>query len=183
MGRNKALLPVAGRPLIQWIAERVRDVADETMVVTRTPDTYAFLRIPVVRDRYENVGPLAGLHAALQAAKKEWVFTLACDMPLVDPVVIRYMLTLTADADVVMPLVGGREEPLHALYRREVCLPAVERAITAGRRRLISFLPEVRVRYVPERELRAVDPELNSFANANTPTEWEALMRRMTTKS
>lgn len=180
MGRNKALLPVQGRPLVAWIAERVRDVADEIIIVTRTPETYAFLGYPLAQDVYDGVGPLAGLHAALQAAHRDWVLALACDMPLVHVRVITYMLGLTADTDVVMPVIGGREEPLHALYRRDACLPAVERAITQGKRRLISFLPDVRVRYVREEELRTVDPDLQSFANANTPAEWDALMARLT---
>jgi len=176
MGRNKALLPVRGQPLIVWIAERVRLLADEILIVTKTPEIYASLGYPLASDSYADVGPLAGLHAALEAAQGKWVFALACDMPLVDPSVLRYLFDLRDNADVVIPYLHGREEPLHALYRRDPCLPAVERAIQRGDRRLIAFLPWVRVRYVTDALLRKVDPELHSFANANTPQEWQALM-------
>jgi len=68
---------------------------------------------------------------------------------------------------------GERVEPLHAVYRR-TCLPAMEAAIRAGRRRVISFFPHVRVRYVTTEDVTPFDPDLRSFRNVNTPQEWEA---------
>ncbi len=177
MGRNKALLPINGRPLILHIIERLRPLADEVIVVARSPAPYTFLHVPIAIDRYPGAGPLAGLHAALSAARGEWVMLVACDMPLVRAEVFAYLLSLTSNVDVVMPRVGGREEPLHALYRRATCLPPVEEALAAGQRRLIAFLPRVRVRYVDEEDLRKVDPALLSFRNVNTPEEWEEVRR------
>ncbi|NPA90258.1 MAG: molybdenum cofactor guanylyltransferase [Chloroflexi bacterium] len=175
MGQNKALLPVHGKPLIAWMVERVQALTPYITVVARDPSIYSFLPVPVVTDMYPGIGPLAGLHVALQTAVAPWVIVLACDMPLVDPRVLSHLLSLREGVDVVMPRLHGREEPLHAVYRKETCVPAVEKAIAQGQRRLISFLPYVRVRYVEEEELRALDPELLSFRNANTPEEWEAL--------
>lgn len=172
MGRNKALLPIRGQTLIERVIDRVRPLADEVWVVTNTPEEYAFLNVLTVSDRYPGVGPLAGLHAALDAARGDLVILLACDMPFVSVALLRYLLSLTAGVDAVIPRLGGREEPLHAIYRRVTCLPAVEAALHAGKRRLIAFLPAVRVRYVEEDELRRRDPELRSFLNANTPQEW-----------
>ncbi len=173
MGRNKALLPIRGQPLIVHIIERLNPLADEVLIVARTPETYAFLGVPVVLDRYEGVGPLAGLQAAFAAAQGDLIMVVACDMPLVQQETFAYLLSLANDVDVVMPRIGGREEPLHAVYRPATCLPAVEKAIREGRKRLISFLPDVRVRYVDENALRRVDPELISFVNVNTPEEWK----------
>ena len=65
--------------------------------------------------------------------------------------------------DAVVPVVGGYEEPLHALYHGR-CLPAIVARLAQGQRRVISFMPDVRTRYVQEEELRAVDPELRSFS-------------------
>lgn len=183
MGRNKALLTLAGKPLIAHLVARAQTVSDEVIVVTKSPEVYRFLGVPLTVDRYPNVGPLAGLHAALEAAQRPWVVALACDMPFVSPVVVRWLWRLATDVDVVMPRIGGREEPLHAVYRRDVCLSAVEAAIRQGQRRLIAFLDRVRVRYVDEPLLRSVDPQLRSFWNANTPEEWAravALWQAMT---
>ncbi len=173
MGRNKALLPIHGRPLLVHIIERLKPLADEVLVIARTPETYTFLGVPVILDRYEDVGPLAGLHAAFTAAHGDLAMVVACDMPLVRRETFAYLLSLAEGVDVVMPRIQGREEPLHAVYRPVTCLPAVEAAIHRGQKRLISFLPDVRVRYVDDTMLRGVDPELRSFVNVNTPEEWE----------
>ena len=78
--------------------------------------------------------------------------------------------------DAIVPVVDGYEEPLHALYHRR-CLPAIEARLAAGQRRVISFMPDVRTLYVQEEDLRAVDPQLHSFFNTNTPEEWAEAMR------
>jgi molybdopterin-guanine dinucleotide biosynthesis protein A len=67
---------------------------------------------------------------------------------------------------------GLEREPLHALYRRS-CLPAIEARLAAGQRRVISFLPDVRVRDVFPPEISPMDPNFLSFLNVNTPEEWE----------
>jgi molybdopterin-guanine dinucleotide biosynthesis protein A len=82
----------------------------------------------------------------------------------------------------VVPLVTApgfdapQPEPLHALYRKS-CLPAIEAALNAGRRRAVSFLQDVNVCYLDEGVLRQVDPELRSFRNVNTPQEWAQAAR------
>ena len=49
--------------------------------------------------------------------------------------------------------------------------------LAAGQRRVISFMPDVRTLYVQEEQLRAVDPQLHSFFNTNTPEEWAEATR------
>lgn len=179
MGQNKALLPVRGRPLIAHILERLRPIADDMLVVTRTPDVYAFLNVPISTDYFQGVGPLAGLHAALKDARGDLVAVVGCDMPFVQPEVFAHLIGRATDVDVVMPRPLGREEPLHAVYRRATCLPAVESVIRANKRRLIAFLPLVRVRYVEEQDLRDAGLDLRSFINVNTPEEWAAALREL----
>ncbi len=67
-------------------------------------------------------------------------------------------------------------EPLHALYRRS-CLAAVEARLAAGQRRLVAFLPDVRVRDVFPPEIRPLDPSFLSFLNVNTPEDWEQALK------
>ena len=63
-------------------------------------------------------------------------------------------------------------EPLHAAFRR-TCLPAMEVAIRAHERRIVSFFPHVRVCYVTPEDVAPFDPDHVSFQNVNTPEEWE----------
>jgi molybdopterin-guanine dinucleotide biosynthesis protein A len=86
------------------------------------------------------------------------------------------MILLSPGQDVVIPRVGGLTEPLHAIYSKQ-CLQPIERVLASGGRRIISFFPEVRVRYIEEREISLFDPQYLSFFNINTPGDLEKARR------
>jgi molybdopterin-guanine dinucleotide biosynthesis protein A len=174
MGRDKAFLELAARPLVTHVIERLGSVCDEVLVVAGDARPYAALGVRAVEDRFRGVGVLAGLHAGLSAATHELALMVGCDMPFLDPDLLRAFAHWAEGADVALLRYGGEErvEPLHAAYRR-TCLPHVEAAIRAGERRLVSFFPHVRVRYVGVGEVAPLDPALRSFRNVNTPEEWE----------
>jgi molybdopterin-guanine dinucleotide biosynthesis protein A len=193
-GRNKAFLELGGRPLIDIVVERVRSVCGEVLIVAGDTRPYAGLGAPLVEDRFQEVGVLGGLHAGLEAASHELALVVGCDMPFLNPDLLRAFAGWLEGFDVVVlrhapsppqspPRSGGDVpegqggafiEPLHAIYRR-TCLPAIETAIGAGERRIVSFFPDVRVRYVTPAEIASVDPDLRSFRNVNTPEEWAAV--------
>ncbi len=188
MGRAKALLPVPphNTPLLVHMVERLRALAgEEVIIVANDPEVIAQLHFAppprFVADHYPDSGTLGGIATGLHAlADDGWALLMACDLPLVSVRLCAALIALVAAHsedgadlyDVVMPVVGGYEEPLHALYHRR-CLPAIEARLAAGERRVISFLPDMRVLYVDEQTLRRYDPELRSFVNANTPAEWD----------
>jgi molybdopterin-guanine dinucleotide biosynthesis protein A len=181
MGQPKALLPVpgSGEPLICHIATRLLPLADEVLVIANDPTVVAAVRSLDARslpDKFPNTGPLGGLATGL-AHVKGWCICVACDLPFVHPDVFRYLLAQVSDEwDAIVPLIGDRPEPLHALYHRR-CLTAVEAALRSGQRRMDSFLDDVRIRFVTEEELQPIDPVLRSFVNVNTPEEWEEASR------
>lgn len=171
MGRDKALLLLAGRPLITHVLERAAPLGDDILITTNTPDEYGFLGgVRLVPDDQPGAGPLTGLRTALRAARHEVVLVLACDLPFVSPPLLEHMLNLIGPADAVLPRWRGEFEPLHAIYRR-TCLPAMDQALTEGRRRVISFLPAVRTVIVDEDQIRTFDPQGLTFFNLNTPDD------------
>ena len=187
MGRTKALLPVppGNTPLLVHMVHRLRALVEESViVVVNDAEVAAQIQLTppprFVADRYPDAGTLGGIATGLHALPGDgWALVMACDLPLVNAHLCAALVALAnarADDggdlwDVVMPVVGGYEEPLHALYHRR-CLPAIEARLARGERRAISFLPNVRVSYVDEDLLRQSDPALHSFVNANTPAEW-----------
>ncbi|MBU0704999.1 MAG: molybdenum cofactor guanylyltransferase [Chloroflexi bacterium] len=186
MGRNKAFLELGGRPLIEIVVERMASVCAEVLVVAGDARPYAALKVPVIEDRFPGVGVLGGLHAGLEAAVHDLVLAVGCDMPFLNPDLLRAFADWAEGFDVVVlrheppsRFAGGIEgglfiEPLHGAYRR-TCLPAIEAAIRARRRRILSFFPHVRVRYVAQEDVTPFDPDLRSFRNVNTPKEWETV--------
>jgi molybdopterin-guanine dinucleotide biosynthesis protein A len=173
MGRNKAFLELGGRALIEIVIERMTRVCAEVLVVAGNARPYAGLGVPVVEDRFRGVGVLGGLHAGIEAAIHELTIAVGCDMPFLNPDLLRAFASWATGFDVAVLRQGENVEPLHAAYRR-TCIPAIETAIHANRRRIISFFPHVRVRYVKPEDALSFDPDLRSFRNVNTPADWEA---------
>lgn len=184
MGANKALLTIDGNEtLIARVVRHMRPLTDDRLLVTNTPELYADLGLRQTNDLYPGKGPLAGLHAGLSAARHEWVFAVACDMPLVDHRLVRYMILLSQGQQAVVPRpTADTLEPLHALYGK-TCLPAIEERLAAGDLRMISFYAAVRVRYVEAEEIAIFDPHGLSFSNANTPEDWQRLKSLINTRA
>lgn len=174
MGRDKALMPFLGRPLIQRVLERLMPIADEVIVTTNRPEDYRFLGLPLFPDLLPGRGALGGLYTALSSATCEVVAVVACDMPFASAGLIEAAnrLLIGEEADVVIPDSGGGLEPMHAVYRRETCIPAIKAAIEADQWKLISWFPQVKVRILLPDETRGLDPSGLAFWNLNTPEEF-----------
>jgi molybdenum cofactor guanylyltransferase len=176
-GEHKGLLVVDGRTILDAELGVLRSLFDEILLVANDPEPYRRFGLPIVGDRRAGCGPLGGLHAALGAAGADRLFLCACDMPALSDDAVRLVVEGDPAADVVVPVVGGRPEPLHARYAK-TCLEAIERALDSGRHKMAGFFLDLRVREIPEASLRAIDPELRFLRNVNTPEDLEALLRR-----
>lgn len=181
MGSDKALIPLAGKPLIEHVLARVHGLGDELLITTNRGADFAYLGLRTVSDPQPAAGTLAGIHTALHAARGDRVLVLACDMPLVNRALLDHLVSLAADADVVIPYHNGWFEPLHAVYARQSCSRAIASAIAAGERRIISFFPQVHVLRVEEATLQQYDPQGLSFFNINTPTDLARAERLLAT--
>jgi molybdopterin-guanine dinucleotide biosynthesis protein A len=173
MGQNKGLLELNGTPLLAIIADRLRAVADEIIIVAGDAERYAGFADRCIGDVFPNVGTLGGIHAGLNAAGHELAAIVACDMPFLDPAVLLWFIDAAQDVDMVVLRHSKGFEPLHAVYHRR-CLPAIESTIRRGERCAYAFYEQIRVRYVAPAEIAALDPTLRSFRNVNTPVQWAA---------
>lgn len=172
-GRPKSFLEVDGRRIVDRQLEVLRPLFDELFIVANDAPRYAALGLPVVPDAIRDAGPLAGLVTAIEAAHAAAVVVVACDMPYLSAAALRRLIEAPADADVVVPRVAGRPEPLHARYAR-ACAPAMRRRIAAGDLKIARVFEDVRVHWLEEPELRAIAPDLRFLANCNTPDDLEA---------
>ena len=186
MGRSKATVPFAGRPLICRLVERLAPAADEVIITTNEPDNLGFLAeefpeldIKLVRDSFDFRGALPGLYTALQAARNPYVAVVACDMVFASAslVVAESLMMAETGADVVVPVNKHGFEPFHALYRRSGCIPAVRRALDRGERRAQSFFDDedVEIAEFSQERVLEVEPRGGCFINANTPDELKRL--------
>lgn len=174
MGEDKALKPFLGRPLIQRVVDRLQSIADELIVTTNRPDDYSFLNLRLISDLKPGRGALGGLYTAIASAMHPLVAVVACDMPFASTRLIEAMsrLMVEEEADVVIAKSEEGYEPLHAVYCRETCLPAIESAIDADQWKVIAWFPQVKVRVLTSQELTFLNPDGLAFWNVNTPEEF-----------
>lgn len=173
MGTDKGRLVLAdGRPLILAVVEAVSTVCSEVVVVTDRAGRYGDLVLPAhqVTDIVPGQGPLGGLHAGLGNVEAPFALTVACDMPFLNPRLLRYMADLPRHYEALVPRIEGRWQPLHAIYAR-ACLPALEDLLAQGLRPLTDLLSRVRVKALPFATVRRFDPLGLSFLNLNEPDD------------
>ena len=181
LGRDKALEPFGGEPLIRRVIGRAVAAVDAVDVVVVVADAARGAALPldaahrVATDVYPDSGSLGGIYTGLNAAQTDWSLVVACDMPFLSAPLLSHLATLTDGVDAIVPEVGGRPEPTHALYSRR-CLPAIEGRLRANELKIAGFFDDIALRLVPESTVREFDPELRSFFNINRPDDLAAAL-------
>ena len=174
LGRDKAVEPIDGEPLISRVIRRLKDLTDEIVVVVNNSARGEQLPLSdstkVAVDIYPDSGSLGGIFSGLSAAKNDWGFVVACDMPFLNSDLIAHILTLRHSYDAVVPVLDGFPEPTHAAYSK-ACLPHIELRLKSNQLRIAAFFSSVRVRSLSEEEVDQFDPEHLSFFNVNTPDD------------
>ena len=176
LGRDKAVEPFAGEPLIRRVIRRASEAVAARHVVVVVADAARAAALPLddnhrtAVDVFPDCGSLGGIYTGLHATSTDWSLVTACDMPFLSADLLAHMAGLRDGVDGVVPVVDGRPEPTHALYSRR-CLPAIEEHLRAGRLKISGFFDDVAIRYVPESDIRQFDEDLLSFFNINRPED------------
>jgi len=171
MGTDKALLKLGQYYVIERIANVLRTMVEEVVIVTDRPKRYAKYGDTTTYDIMPGHGPLGGIHAGLVQAAHPWMLVTACDLPFISVQVARLMLQCAADYDAVVPRYRGYTEPLYALYNKS-CLEVMEQHLLQGQGKITRLFDELRVRYLEEAEMAFVEPHLErAFLNLNTPKD------------
>jgi molybdopterin-guanine dinucleotide biosynthesis protein A len=179
MGRSKALLAFGTETMLQRVT-RLLAVAVDTIVVVAASRQ----RLPplppeahVVRDRYRGQGPLEGIATGLAALDQdvEAVYITGCDVPLLAPAFVSRVVSLLGEHDCAVPRSDGIEQPLAAAYRPRV-RAQVDALLTQNNRSVRALFSRVRTRFIDVEDLKAVDPQLLSLRNCNTPADYRAAL-------
>lgn len=172
-GVRKTMVHVGGRPILARIVEQLGPLADEHLALVHDADVPAPEGVRLLVDTHAFQGPLPALAHALAVATGDVCIVVAGDMPFVSNAVFRYMLRLQQehDAAVVVPYIGGHIESMHTVLRRLDLLDVIGAAQRAGEQRLFKVFESLNPRYIDEAELRAIDPDLLTLFNVNSPDE------------
>ena len=175
MGRDKALLPWQGRPLLAHGIEVLQAAGAQVFLAVGSEARYGEFGLPCALDKSADLGPLGGLEAALDyalqqpmASEDDLLCVLACDMPHAGAKVFDALCERLGSADICLLRSSAGREPLFGVYRLAV-LDQVRAALAAGRRKMDSFYGAYQICYLDTSEL----PGAAYASNMNTPEDYQ----------
>lgn len=185
MGHNKAFIRLDGETIIERTVGVFKKLFDETMIVANDSPTYEGLGVNVYTDICKGAGSLGGIHTALMQATSDHVFVVACDMPWLDPDVIKVVLSFAVSpdearverTDAVIPFIEGRYHPMHSLYFKS-CISPMEEMIKGGELRISSLIERINVRTLKAGDFGGL-PVARSVENVNTKEDLERVQARL----
>ena len=173
MGMEKALLPLKGRPMIQYVVDTLSSRFSEVVIVGGGKDKYSFLELEVVPDVFEGCGPLGGIQAALNRARPLSVFVLSCDTPFIPVELIEYLLSFKSAAPTTIAISNGVLQPLCGLYD-STALGAIEHDLQEGKYSVLKTILNIDHTAVPiTPDLPFFTPQM--FWNVNRPEDYRLL--------
>jgi molybdopterin-guanine dinucleotide biosynthesis protein A len=174
LGRDKVRVNLGNNNLLQRVISKLSFLDTDIIIVTAkkepVPDFVDYPKVKTVGDIYPGKGSLGGIYTGLAASDSFHNLVVACDMPFLNRALLCYMLQVAADFDLVVPRLGKRIEPLHAVYSQN-CLAPIENLLKQGELQIFKFFPEVKVKYLEAGEIERFDPEHLSFFNINTEAD------------
>ncbi|VTS05231.1 molybdenum cofactor guanylyltransferase [Tuwongella immobilis] len=187
MGRPKAMLEIAGEPMLARVIRQLSSGCSPIVVVSAAGQPWhsvisgrlsGHLGVFWEVDRWPGEGPLGGILTAMIALQPmvDAVLVCGCDQPFLSPAVISKLIDGWQGAMVRMPVVDGQRYPLTALYAMSF-LPEMLRQFEAGERRPRRLADCGSTEWVSAAEIQQVDPDLLCLRNINTPDDYENAIR------
>lgn len=172
LGQDKRFLVLGGRSCLQRILDAYKGLFMDVLIVADAKEPFAGMDVRVVEDLIPGMATLGGLYTGLLQAGTARVFAAAVDMPCLSPAAIRIVLDHAEEGDIVIPDVAGQLQPMHAVYSK-ACLPYIKRLLDQSSFKVqeLCKVPELNICRIPQSAFQAVDPELRSFFNINTPQD------------
>lgn len=180
--REKALIDINGKPLIELVIEKLEKVADSIIISVRDRAQGELMESCLGRgfrfayDDHRNVGPMSGILSGLSTCEDEYCFVTACDMPFINEDVVRLLFRRSENYDAAIPRrEDGFLEPLHSVYRCAPMIIETRKAINRGEKIILAPVFRLNVNFVSMDDIRKFDPDLLTFVNINTQEDIEEL--------
>lgn len=183
MGFDKQLLTINDKLIYQGVFESLKELFSDIAIVTNTPNLYQSSQIRTCSDEFSNMGPLAGIHIALKTAQSGYVYLLACDMPVVNPDYIAFMMGKISEtgARICVTRRNGRIEPFNAFYSTDL-LEDIEKRLKDGNSSLFDFITSADTYVVSEEDASRFDSDLDMYTNLNTKGEYQNYLKKVSGK-
>ncbi len=174
LGMQKAWAELGGCTLLQRAVFNLEFLGSEIIIVkapgASLPPVTSCLNLKVTEDPVTGKGPLAGILAGLSASNYRQNLVVACDMPLLNRELLKYIITASSGFQAAIPRFGQQLEPLQAVYSKD-CTPEIEKLMNGDRLKVDYLFPLVRTHFIEMSDIERFDPQHLSFMNINTLTD------------
>ena len=192
MGSNKSFLTLGGITVIERVVNLMKDQFSSVILITNQPEEYSFLNLPIFEDIHKDIGPLSGIHSALINSNTEMNFIISCDIPLMTPGVIKYLVEYPTQKPIIITRADNFIQQLCGVYTKSL-LPLIETIIKEN-------IPPLRDERNPDQKKRGcrvlqlvktVDSEIidiekeykdyipGTFYNMNNPEEYTYIQSKL----
>lgn len=169
MGRDKGLVSLNGKPMIQHVIDKAQSITHQVMIIANQPG-YQNFGDTVYPDLIPDKGPLGGIYTGLHYSQTEYNLVLSCDIPLVPVSFLKSLVNYRGKNQAYIPVHEKQQQPLCAVYKKEIWVQ-MKSSIEAGELSVRKFLEKIDTTFIEISNFE-IEHE-NWFANLNTPKDIE----------
>ncbi len=176
-GEDKALFKIDNTPLFEVVYRKIKDLFSEIIIVSKKLLPFSHMDVTLAKDIYD-AGPLGAIYTALFYAKSERVFVIGCDMPFINPELVKFFIDYRKTYDLLMAKTPDGLQPLFSIYTKR-CLPKIKLSIERGNFKISSFIRGVKTVFLESTFFSHIDKELLTFFNINTKSDLKNIEDRL----
>ncbi|MFZ4400382.1 MAG: molybdenum cofactor guanylyltransferase [Bacteroidales bacterium] len=177
-GINKSFLKFEDQYIIDRILNILSEIFSEIIIVSNQKELYNYCtKARKISDTYTEIGPLGGIHAALQNSSFENVFIVSCDMPFLNNTLIMNQIDFhnKNKSDITIPVVNNFKEPLHGIYNKNILTTLDNYILTSGNYKIRGLFELVNVAYFKVKDL---EENILAFTNINNPEDYNYFLKK-----
>lgn len=169
MGKNKELLNINDTRLVEMQISRLETIFDEVIVITNNPMYYEKYNCKTYKDKIKNKGPIGGIYSGLINSSSQYVYFIACDMPVINKEYIEFMKSqlIKKNKKACITLLGEWIEPFNAFYSKDL-IPEMENYIQSGGLSVHNLVKNTNCLFIEEKKAREYSHNWDMFINFNT---------------
>ena len=168
MGKDKGLIELKGKPMIQHVIDNIDPVCDE-ILISANDKVYEKFGYPVFKDEINEIGPAGGIVSSLKHSSNKMNIIISCDLPYASTPFIQKLLDLSGAYKITLPKSGQYYQPLCAVYSKEVYSVFME-YVNKGIYSLKAIIEAFRIRILQPADIQGFDLS-RELKNINYPDD------------
>lgn len=179
MGVHKGNLKLNDKTFVDNIVSSIGDLFQNINVIDNGLQANKIEGVNYYHDSLliENKSSLLGIYSALYYSKSPQTFIIGCDTPLTNPCIIEQIIANRYKGDIVVCMAEGRFQPLYGIYHKKI-IQRVKENLLMDLHKITIILDELNTYYIPEEELRKIDPKMEFIKNFNTYQDYERYLNK-----